>query len=38
MMGWIFVAYGGLLAVMGVAFAIMYRKIDAGIEDGETSS
>lgn len=35
MMGYIFLAYGGLLVVMGVAFAVMYRKIMSGIDDEE---
>lgn len=33
MMGNIFLAYGGLLVVMGVVFAIMYRKIESGSEE-----
>jgi hypothetical protein len=38
MMGYIFLAYGGLLVVMGVAFAITYKKLAIGIEDEETAS
>lgn len=33
MMGDICLAYGGLLIIMGVTFAIMYRKIESGSED-----
>jgi hypothetical protein len=33
MMGNIFLAYGGLLVIMGVAFAVMYRKLENGSGD-----
>jgi hypothetical protein len=37
-MGYIFAAYGALLLLMGVAFAITYKKLAPGIEDEEIAS
>jgi hypothetical protein len=38
MMGYILLAYGGLVILMGVAFAITYKKIVIGIEDEDILS